>query len=80
MLQTTTDDRRNTVALARPLLRSAKKDYHAHFCETKSATGLSVVDVGGAEVDDNVRDKHDVDEYVYDEQRVNSLVGGVVWS
>ena len=48
--------------------------------KTKSATGLSVVDVGGAEVDDDVRDKHDVDEYVYDEQRVNSLVGGVVWS
>jgi len=80
MLQTTTDDRHNTVASARPLVRSAKKTIMRISVKTKSATGLSVVDVGGAEVDDDVRDKHDVDEYVYDEQRVNSLVGGVVWS
>ena len=35
-----------------------------------AATHLPVVDVGGAEVDDDVGDKHDVDKYVDHEQWV----------
>ena len=42
-----------------------------------AATDLPVVDVGGAEVDDDVGDKHDVDKYVDHEQWVQRLFRGV---
>jgi len=41
--------------------------------KTKSVTGLSVTDVSGAEVDDDVGDEHDVDKYVDNKKWVQGL-------
>jgi len=50
------------------------------MAKTNSAIDLSIVDVSCAKVDDDVGNKHDVNEYVDDEQRMQRVLRRVGWS